>query len=61
MFTLPDAAARRQILDIHTESWNPPLGVAFKKELAQKTVSEGAPTHVRTHTSMPCRARWLSG
>ena len=37
-FTLPDVNARRQILDIHTSTWNPPLAVAFKNEIAEKTV-----------------------
>jgi ATP-dependent Zn protease len=38
-FTLPDRAARRQILDVHVAKWNPPLSVAFKNELAEQTVS----------------------
>jgi hypothetical protein len=37
-FTLPDKPARRQILDIHTAKWNPPLAVPFKNEIAERTV-----------------------
>jgi len=37
-FSLPDASARRHILDIHTHTWNPPLSVPFKNDVAQRTV-----------------------
>jgi SpoVK/Ycf46/Vps4 family AAA+-type ATPase len=46
-FTLPDAAARRQILDIHTRKWNPPLAPAFKNELAERTVRVGLDSGAR--------------
>lgn len=47
-FTLPDAAARRQILDIHTRKWNPPLAPAFKNELAERTVRVGVDRGARS-------------
>lgn len=33
-FPLPALEARRQILDIHTKGWQPPLSDAFKDQLA---------------------------
>jgi len=37
-FTLPDVVARRQILDVQTAHWDPPLSVAFKNDVAENTV-----------------------
>ncbi|GJN91481.1 hypothetical protein Rhopal_004504-T1 [Rhodotorula paludigena] len=40
-FPLPNAEARRKILDIHTGGWNPPLEDEFKDELAKLTKGYG--------------------
>lgn len=40
-FALPNAEARRKILDIHTGGWNPPLEDEFKDELAKLTKGYG--------------------
>ncbi|KAG0223329.1 ATPase AAA domain-containing protein 2 [Actinomortierella wolfii] len=36
-FPLPDEAARRKIIDINTQGWEPPLDEKFKDELARMT------------------------
>jgi SpoVK/Ycf46/Vps4 family AAA+-type ATPase len=36
-FPLPPAAARREILDVHTAAWAPPLAPGFKDALARAT------------------------
>ena len=38
LFGLPDKEARREILDIHTQHWNPPLLSKFKDDLAEECV-----------------------
>eukprot|EP00063_Salmo_salar_P025864 XP_014000699.1 PREDICTED: ATPase family AAA domain-containing protein 2B-like [Salmo salar] len=38
LFNLPDKKARRQILEIHTQDWNPRLAEQFVNELAEKCV-----------------------
>ncbi|KAJ8306557.1 hypothetical protein KUTeg_017102 [Tegillarca granosa] len=38
LFPLPSQEARRQILHIHTKSWNPKLSDEFVKEVAEKSV-----------------------
>ena len=38
LFGLPDKQARREILDIHTQHWNPPLLNSFKDDLAEECV-----------------------
>lgn len=40
-FPLPNLEARRKIIDIHTEGWNPPLDDGFKDELAKLTKGYG--------------------
>lgn len=40
-FSLPDAVARRSIIDIHTSKWSPPLEDGFKAELAEATKGFG--------------------
>lgn len=40
-FPLPNREARKRIIDIHTEKWNPPLDDAFKDELAALTKGYG--------------------
>ncbi|GAA6004429.1 hypothetical protein JCM10207_000723 [Rhodosporidiobolus poonsookiae] len=40
-FPLPNVEARRKILDIHTNGWNPPLEEEFKDELAKLTKGYG--------------------
>ncbi|KAL9030270.1 MAG: hypothetical protein Q9196_001600, partial [Gyalolechia fulgens] len=40
-FPLPNAVARRAILDIHTKDWEPPLASDFKNELATLTKGYG--------------------
>ena len=40
-FPLPDIAARRAILDIHTKQWDPPLESEVKDELAELTKGYG--------------------
>ncbi|KAL8812489.1 MAG: hypothetical protein Q9223_000101 [Gallowayella weberi] len=40
-FPLPNLAARRSILDIHTKGWNPPLTPGFKDEIATLTKGYG--------------------
>ena len=40
-FPLPDTDARRQILDIHTKGWNPPLEPAIKDQLAKLSKGYG--------------------
>ena len=34
-FKLPSFSARRKIIDIATQNWNPPLAVTFKNELVR--------------------------
>ncbi len=36
-FRLPDAAARLEILNIHTQSWDPPLSDEVKRWLVMNT------------------------
>lgn len=36
-FPLPNEAARKKIIDIHTKEWNPPLSVEFRNYLSQVT------------------------
>jgi ATP-dependent 26S proteasome regulatory subunit len=38
LFGLPDRKARREIVDIHTQHWDPPLIPAFKDDLAEQCV-----------------------
>ncbi|XP_053301076.1 ATPase family AAA domain-containing protein 2B isoform X2 [Pleuronectes platessa] len=38
LFSLPDKKARKQILEIHTQDWNPKLAEPFVDELAEKCV-----------------------
>ncbi|BGP44653.1 TAT-binding protein-like protein 7, AAA ATPase [Rhodotorula kratochvilovae] len=40
-FPLPNLEARRKIVDIHTDGWNPPLDDDFKDELAKLTKGYG--------------------
>lgn len=40
-FPLPDALARRSIIDIHTKGWDPPLKPDFKDQLAELTRGYG--------------------
>ncbi|KAF2764592.1 AAA-domain-containing protein [Teratosphaeria nubilosa] len=40
-FPLPNVQARRAIIDIHTNGWDPPLKSAFKDELAEITRGYG--------------------
>ncbi|GAA5891142.1 hypothetical protein JCM6882_006438 [Rhodosporidiobolus microsporus] len=40
-FPLPNREARRKILEIHTEGWNPPLEGGFMDELAELTKGYG--------------------
>lgn len=40
-FPLPNLEARRKIIDIHTEGWNPPLDDGFRDELAKLTKGYG--------------------
>ncbi|BGP21552.1 AAA family ATPase [Rhodotorula toruloides] len=40
-FPLPNLEARRKIIDIHTEGWNPPLEDGFRDELAKLTKGYG--------------------
>lgn len=40
-FPLPDQPARREILDIHTKGWEPPLKPEFKDQLAEITKGYG--------------------
>ncbi|KAI9817792.1 MAG: hypothetical protein M1827_000911 [Pycnora praestabilis] len=40
-FPLPNTAARRAILDIHTKEWQPPLDSSFKDQLAELTKGYG--------------------
>ncbi|KAK5135078.1 hypothetical protein LTR08_005603 [Meristemomyces frigidus] len=40
-FPLPDQKARRQIIDIHTKGWEPPLQPQFKDQLAEITRGYG--------------------
>ena len=40
-FSLPNAEARRTILDIHTKGWDPPLSPDFKDEIAHLTKGYG--------------------
>ena len=40
-FPLPNVAARRSIIDIHTKGWEPPLKPEFKSQLAELTKGYG--------------------
>lgn len=40
-FPLPNAIARRSIIDIHTKGWEPPLKPQFKDQLAELTKGYG--------------------
>ena len=40
-FALPNREARRKILNIHTDGWQPPLDEAFKDELSGMTKGYG--------------------
>jgi ATPase family AAA domain-containing protein 2 len=37
LFSLPDSTARREILNIHTKTWNPPLSHDIKRTIVERT------------------------
>ncbi len=45
-FKLPSLSARRKIIDIATNKWNPPLAVAFKNELVRPNIACRAPNAI---------------